>query len=58
MFPMLYLWNKFSEKPKTFFEKLEYSAFVESTAIESVTLPDKTDLSKTNVNANRMESTK
>ena len=43
---------------KTFFEKLEYCFLVESTKNENATFPYKTTLSKVDVKANRMGTTK
>ena len=43
---------------QTLFKKLEYLLLVESTKIENATILYKTTLSKANVNANRMGSTK
>ena len=59
-FSILLLWNKFSGKTKTLFEKLEYRYLVEilSTKIESKSFLYKTASSKANVKANRMLSTK
>ena len=43
---------------ENFFKKLEYRFLVENTKVENATLPYKTALSKANVNANRVVSTK
>ena len=45
-------------KTKTFFKKLKYPLFVETTKIESTSFPFKTALSETNVKTNRMATTK
>ena len=42
----------------SFFEKLAYRLLVQSTTMEDDTFPYKTAPSKTNVKANKMESTK
>ena len=41
---------------KSFFRKLEYRFLLESTMIENVTFPYRTDKSKTNVKTNRIGS--
>ena len=41
-------------KINTFFKKLEYSFFVESTKIENASFPCKTEISEANVKANKM----
>ena len=45
-------------KTKTFFKKLEYLFFVESTNIESASFPYKNVMSEANVMTNRMMNTK
>ena len=45
-------------KTKTFFKKLEYRFFVESSEIENTSFSFKTALSETNVQTNRMTTTK
>ena len=57
-FSALSLWNKFSEKRKTLYKKLEYRFLVESNQIENTTSPCNTALSEANVKTKRMESTK
>ena len=69
-FSILYLWKEFSGKrntlplkrifwkTKTFFKKLEYGFFVESTKIENASFSFRTAMSEANVKTNRMVSTK
>ena len=45
-------------KTKIFFKKREYGFLAETTAIENTSFPCKTALSETNVNSNRMPTTK
>ena len=45
-------------KTKTFFKKLEYRFFVESTKIEKVSFPFKTVISEANVKTSKMMTTK
>ena len=45
-------------KKNTFFKKLEYRFLAETTKIENTAFPFKTALSETNVNRNRMATTK
>ena len=57
-FSALSLWNKFTEKRKSLYKRLEYRFLVESTKIENATSPCITALSEANVKTNRMESSK
>ena len=45
-------------KTKTFFKKLEYRFWVESTKIENASFPYKSAVSEANVKTNRMVTTK
>ena len=57
-FSILSLWNKFSEKRKSFSTNWRIAFLVESTKIENGTFPCKTSLSEANIKTNIMGSAK